>query len=165
MHPLIDPGLGLVFWMTITFILVLFILTKFAWKPILKALKERESSIEDALNSAQKAKLEIQKSQAENQRILEEARVERDKVLKEAQATATSIINQAKDKAGDEAAKQLENARLSIQSEKNAALTEIRNLVGNLSVDIAEKIVKKELQSDSSNQALVQQYLNEAKLN
>ena len=162
---LIQPGLGLMFWMTITFGLVLFVLTKFAWKPILKALKERENSIEDALNSAQKAKLEIQKSQLENQRILEEARVERDKVLKDAQATANSIINQAKDKAGDEAAKQLESARLSIQSEKNAALTEIRNLVGNLSVDIAEKIVRKELQSESSNQALVQQYLNEAKLN
>ena len=153
------------FWMTVTFGLVLFVLTKFAWKPILKALKERESSIENALNSAEKAKLEIQKSQAENQRILEEARVERDKVLKDAQTTANSIINQAKEKAGDEAAKQLENARLSIQSEKNAALTEIRNLVGTLSVDIAEKIVKKELQSDSSNQALIQQYLNEAKLN
>jgi len=162
---LIQPGLGLMFWMTVTFGLVLFVLTKFAWKPILKALKERESSIENALNSAEKAKLEIQKSQAENQRILEEARVERDKVLKDAQTTANSIINQAKEKAGDEAAKQLENARLSIQSEKNAALTEIRNLVGTLSVDIAEKIVKKELQSDSSNQALIQQYLNEAKLN
>ncbi len=153
------------FWMTVTFGLVLFVLTKFAWKPILKALKERESSIEDALNSAQKAKLEIQKTQAENQRILDEARIERDKVLKDAQATANSIINQAKEKAGDEASKQLESARLSIQSEKNAALTEIRNLVGNLSVDIAEKIVRKELQSESSNQALVQQYLNEAKLN
>ena len=153
------------FWMTVTFGLVLFVLTKFAWKPILKALKERESSIEDALNSAQKAKLEIQKSQAENQRILDEARLERDKVLKEAQLTANSIINQAKEKALDEAAKQMDSARLSIQSEKNAALTEIRNLVGNLSVDIAEKIVKKELQSDASNKALVQQYLNEAKLN
>lgn len=162
---LIQPGLGLMFWMTVTFGLVLFVLTKFAWKPILKALKERESSIEDALNSAQKAKLEIQKTQAENQRILDEARIERDKVLKDAQATANSIINQAKEKAGDEASKQLESARLSIQSEKNAALTEIRNLVGNLSVDIAEKIVRKELQSESSNQALVQQYLNEAKLN
>jgi len=162
---LIQPGLGLMFWMTVTFGLVLFVLTKFAWKPILKALKERESSIEDALNSAQKAKLEIQKSQAENQRILDEARLERDKVLKEAQLTANSIINQAKEKALDEAAKQMDSARLSIQSEKNAALTEIRNLVGNLSVDIAEKIVKKELQSDASNKALVQQYLNEAKLN
>lgn len=162
---LIQPGLGLVFWMTVTFSLVLFILTKFAWKPILKALKERESSIEDALNSAIKAKEEIQKSQAENQRILDEARQERDKILKEAQATAASVVAQAKDKASEEAAKQLENARLSIQNEKAAALTEIKNLVGSLSVQIAEQIVKKELKDESSNQALIQQYLNEAKLN
>lgn len=162
---LIQPGLGLVFWMTVTFSLLLFILTKFAWKPILTALKEREQSIETALNSAENAKQEILKSQAENQRILDEARLERDKVLKEAQATASAIINDAKDKANTEGAKLLENARLSIQNEKAAALTEIKNLVGTLSVDIAEKMVKKELKDDSSNQALIQQYLNEAKLN
>lgn len=162
---LIQPGLGLVFWMTVTFSLLLFILTKFAWKPILTALKEREQSIETALNSAENAKQEILKSQAENQRILDEARLERDKVLKEAQATASSIINEAKDKANAEGAKLLENARLSIQNEKAAALTEIKNLVGTLSVDIAEKMVKKELKDTSSNQALIQQYLNEAKLN
>lgn len=162
---LIQPGLGLVFWMTVTFSLLLFILTKFAWKPILKALKEREHSIETALNSAEKAKQDILKSQAENQRILDEARLERDKVLKDAQATASAIINEAKDKANTEGAKLLENARLSIQNEKAAALTEIKNLVGTLSVEIAEKMVKKELNDDSSNQALIQQYLNEAKLN
>jgi F-type H+-transporting ATPase subunit b len=162
---LIQPGLGLVFWMTVTFSLLLFILTKFAWKPILKALKEREHSIETALNSAEKAKQDILKSQAENQRILDEARLERDKVLKDAQATASAIINEAKDKANTEGAKLLENARLSIQNEKAAALTEIKNLVGTLSVEIAEKMVKKELKDDSSNQALIQQYLNEAKLN
>lgn len=162
---LIQPGLGLVFWMTVTFSLLLFILTKFAWKPILKALKEREDSITTALNSAEKAKQEILNSQAENQRILDEARLERDKVLKDAQATASAIINEAKDKANTEGAKLLENARLSIQNEKAAALTEIKNLVGTLSVEIAEKMVKKELKDESSNQALIQQYLNEAKLN
>lgn len=162
---LIQPGLGLVFWMTVTFSLLLFILTKFAWKPILKALKEREDSITTALNSAEKAKQEILNSQAENQRILDEARLERDKVLKDAQATASAIINEAKDKANSEGAKLLENARLSIQNEKAAALTEIKNLVGTLSVEIAEKMVKKELKDASSNQALIQEYLNEAKLN
>jgi F-type H+-transporting ATPase subunit b len=162
---LIQPGLGLVFWMTVTFSLVLFILTKFAWKPILKALKEREETIETALNSAQKAREEIQKSQAENQRILDEARLERDKVLKDAQVTAHNIINEAKEKAHAEGAKELENARFSIQNEKAAALTEIKNLVGILSVQIAEQMVKKELKDDSSNQTLIQQYLNEVKLN
>ncbi|HAR20858.1 MAG TPA: ATP synthase F0 subunit B [Cytophagales bacterium] len=162
---LIQPGLGLVFWMTVTFSLVLFILTKFAWKPILKALKEREDTIENALNSAEKAKQEIQKSQAENQRILDEARLERDKVLKEAQATANNIINEAKEKANSEGAKLLDNARTSIQTEKAAALTEIKNLVGTLSVQIAEQMLKKELNNDSSNLALIQQYLNDAKLN
>jgi len=162
---LIQPGLGLVFWMTVTFSLVLFILTKFAWKPILKALKEREDTIENALNSAEKAKQEIQKSQAENQRILDEARLERDKVLKEAQATANNIINEAKERANSEGAKLLDNARTSIQTEKAAALTEIKNLVGTLSVQIAEQMLKKELNNDSSNLALIQQYLNDAKLN
>ncbi len=162
---LIQPGLGLIFWMTVTFSLVLFVLSKFAWKPILGAIKERETSIENALHSAEKAKQEMQKLQADNQRLLDEARLERDKILKEAQATANSLINQAKDKASEDANKLLENARQSIQNEKAAALTEIKNLVGSLSVQIAEQIIKKELKDDASQQALVQTYLNEAKLN
>jgi len=162
---LIQPGLGLVFWMTVTFSLVLFILSKFAWKPILAAIKERESSIESALNAAQKAKEDMEKQTAENQRLLDEARLERDKILKDAQTVANSVISQAKEKAGEEASKLLDSARAAIQTEKNAALTEIKNLVGTLSVDIAEKIVKKELKSDESQKALVNTYLNEAKLN
>jgi len=162
---LIQPGLGLVFWMTVTFSLVLFILSKFAWKPILTAIKERETSIETALNAAQKAKDDMEKQTAENQRLLDEARLERDKILKDAQTAANLVINQAKEKAGEEAAKMLDSARAAIQTEKGAALTEIRNLVGNLSVDIAEKIVKKELQSDEAQKTLVNKYLNDAKLN
>jgi F-type H+-transporting ATPase subunit b len=162
---LIQPGLGLVFWMTVTFSLVLFILSKFAWKPILSAIKEREQSIENALNSAEKAKEEMQQQQAANQRLLDEARLERDKILKDAQTAANLVIGQAKDKASEEATKLLENTRLAIQTEKSAALTEIKNLVGNLSVQIAEQIVKKELKDDGSQQSLVQTYLQEAKLN
>ena len=162
---LVTPSLGLVVWTSVIFLTVLFILSKYAWKPIVQALNEREQFISESLSAAQKAKAEMAQLKSENENLLQQARIERDKVLKDAQATANNIINQAKDKAGDEAAKQLDSARLIIQSEKNAALTEIRNLVGNLSVEIAEKIVRKELQTESSNQALVQQYLNEAKLN
>lgn len=162
---LIQPGLGLIFWMTVTFGIVLFILSKFAWKPILSAIKEREQSIENALNSAQKAKDEMQKLQSENQRLLDEARQERDKILKEAQATANAVIGQAKDKASEEATKLLDNARQAIQTEKAAALTEIKNLVGTLSVNIAEQIIKKELNNDASQKSLVQSYINETNLN
>lgn len=162
---LIQPGLGLVFWMTVTFSLVLFILSKFAWKPILTAIKERETSIESALNAAQEAKENMEKQTAENKRLLDEARLERDQILKDAQGVANSLISQAKEKAGEEASRLLDNARAAIQTEKAAALTEIKSLVGTLSVDIAEKIVKKELQSDEAQKSLVSTYLNEAKLN
>jgi F-type H+-transporting ATPase subunit b len=162
---LITPGLGLIFWMTVTFSLVLFVLSKFAWKPILGAIKEREQSIENALSSAQKAKEEMEKLQSDNVRLLDEARLERDQILKAAQTSANTLISQAKEKASEDANQLIENARLAIQNEKAAALTEIKNLVGNLSIQIAEQIIKKELKEDSSQQSLVQTYLNEAKLN
>lgn len=162
---LITPGLGLVVWTTVIFLTVLFVLSKFAWKPIVSALKEREEFIENALSSAEKAKSEMAQLKADNEKLLQEARLERDKMLKEAQSTATNIINEAKEKASAEGARLVENARLQIVNEKNAAMTEIKNLVASTSVHIAELILKKNLSNDASQKELVEQYIKETKLN
>lgn len=162
---LILPSFGLVFWMTLTFLIVFFILKKFAWKPILKALGDREKSIQDALDSAEKAKEEMAKLQANNEKILQEARNERDKLLKEARETKDSIIAEAKTKAQSEAEKIMQSARESIQSEKNAAIVELKNQVATLSIDIAEKIIKSELSSDEKQKALVKNLLNDVNVN
>lgn len=158
---LITPGLGLVFWMTVTFSIVLFLLTKFAWKPILSALKEREDSIDSALSAAKKAKEDLENLQADNQRLLDEARVERDKMMKEAQATAQAIIQKAKDTASEEGAKELQAAKSAIQLEKQSALKEIEILAGSLSLQIAEKLLRKNLDNKEAQEALIQQYLKE----
>lgn len=158
---LIKPGLGLLFWMTVTFSIVLFLLSKFAWKPILQALKEREDSIDSALSAAKKAKDDLEKLQSDNQKLLEEARVERDKILREAQATAQGLIQKAKDTASEEAAKELTSAKAAIQLEKQAALKEIENLAGALSIQIAEKLLRKNLENKDAQEALIKQYLNE----
>lgn len=162
---LITPGLGLVVWTTVIFLSVLFVLSKFAWKPIVLALKEREEFIENALSSAEQAKLEMSKLKADNEVLLQEARIERDKILKEAQITSSALINEAKEKASAEANRLVENARLQINNEKNAALTEIQNVVGETSVLIAELILKQKLSNDDSQKDLVQQYLKESKFN
>lgn len=158
---LITPGLGLVFWMTVTFSIVLFLLTKFAWKPILNALKEREDSIDSALSAAKKAKEDLENLQADNQRLLDEARVERDKLMKEAQATAQAIVQKAKEAASEEGAKELQAAKSAIQLEKQSALKEIEILAGSLSLQIAEKLLRKNLDNKEAQEALIQQYLKE----
>ena len=162
---LITPEFGLLFWQLIIFSIVLFLLAKFAWKPITGALHEREDHIAEALNAAEKAKEEMKNLQAANEKLLQEARVERDKMMKEAQVTATSIINEAKEKASAESTRLVEAARTAINSEKQAALTEVRNQAGSLSIMIAEKLLKKELTDSKAQQELVSDYLKEAKLN
>jgi len=158
---LITPGLGLIFWMTVTFSIVLFLLSKFAWKPILKALKEREDSIDSALSAAKKAKEDLENLQSDNQRLLDEARAEREKLTREAQATAQAIIQKAKDAASEEGAKELNAAKAAIQLEKQAALKEIEILAGSLSLQIAEKLLRKNLDNKEAQEALIKQYLNE----
>jgi len=162
---LITPGLGLLVWTTVIFLSVLFILSKFAWKPIVSALKEREEFIENALSSAEKAKAEMAQLKADNELLLQEARLERDKMMKEAQTASANIINEAKDKANIEAARLVESARQQINNEKNAALAEIKNVVAETSVRIAEIILKKSLANDASQKELVEKYLSESKLN
>jgi F-type H+-transporting ATPase subunit b len=162
---LIVPSIGLIFWMTLTFLVVFFLLKKMAWKPILKSLKERETSIQDALDSAEKAKAEMQALKASNEAILMEARNERDKLLKEARETKESIIGEAKAASQKEAEKIMQSARESIQSEKMAAIDEMKSQVAKLSLEIAEKILRTELSSDEKQKALVDTLLNEVTLN
>jgi F-type H+-transporting ATPase subunit b len=162
---LVKPGIGLIFWMTITFSILLFLLTKFAWKPIVNALREREASIEDALNSAVKAKEEMAALSASNEKMLAEARQERDKLLREARETKDAIISEAKTKAGIEAERLMTLARQSINNEKVAALHELKNQVASMSIEIAEKIIRHELANDEKQKALMSNLLKEVTLN
>lgn len=156
---------GLIFWMSLTFLTVLFILAKFAWKPIMKAIKERETSIENALKSAENAKAEMNNLKAENERILAEARNERDKLMKEAREIREQMISEAKNKAKAEGDKLLAIARESIQNEKMAAITDLKNQVAQLSIDIAEKILARELADENKQKELIGNLLKEVKLN
>ncbi|HMR47040.1 MAG TPA: F0F1 ATP synthase subunit B [Bacteroidia bacterium] len=162
---LLKPAFGLTFWMVLGFLIVLFLLTKFAWKPILNALNERDKSIEDALNAAIKAKDEMANLKADNEKLLAEARQERDKILKEARVTKDNIINEARDKATAEADRLLTLAREGIHNEKMAAITDLKNQVALLSVEIAEKIMKQQLADDGKQKALVADLLKDVKMN
>ena len=162
---MIEPGIGLLFWMTLTFIILLFLLAKFAWKPILNAVNDREVTIIDALNQAKLAKQEMTQLKEDNERILREARAERDGILKEARDMKDKIVNQAKDSAKVEGEKMMEAARQSIQTEKNAAMADIKTQIGTLSVSIAENILKEKLDNDGAQNALVENILNKSNLN
>ncbi|ROI13736.1 F0F1 ATP synthase subunit B [Epilithonimonas hominis] len=162
---MIEPGIGLLFWMTLTFIILLFLLAKFAWKPILNAVNDREVTIIDALNQAKLAKQEMAQLKEDNERILREARAERDGILKEAREMKDKIVNEAKDSAKVEGEKMIAAARQSIQSEKNAAMADIKTQIGTLSVNIAESILKEKLNNDGAQNALVENILNKSNLN
>ena len=162
---LITPSIGLVFWTTIVFVLLIILLTKFAWKPILATIKERENSIEQALNAAENAKKEMQKLQADNEKFLRDARAERDLLLKEARDAKEAMIAEAKGKATAEADKIIKQARETINMEKLAAINELKISVGTLAVEIAEKIIKEQLSSDDKQKSLVSNLLQEANLN
>jgi F-type H+-transporting ATPase subunit b len=162
---LINPGFGLIFWMTLAFLIVFFILKKFAWKPILASLKEREDSIEDALKSAEEAKKEMATLKAANEELLREAREERDAMLTDARKIKEQIIAEARDKASKEAGIIVENAREQINSEKQAALTELKNLIATYSIEIAEKVLQEELSDKKKQQAYVDKLLKEIQLN
>jgi F-type H+-transporting ATPase subunit b len=159
---LIEFSYGLIFWMTVSFLAVLFILRKFAWKPILGALSEREQSIEDALSEAKKARAEIAAMNARNEDLMREAREEREVLLKEARDIRDKEIAEAKDKAKVEATAMLERARAEIRNERNAAVADIKMLVGELSVEIAEKLLREKLADDAAQRALVDRMLKEA---
>ena len=162
---LVKPSIGLIFWMIISFSIILFLLKKFAWKPILGMIKEREESIESALAAAENAKLEMKALQANNERILVQARAERDQLLKDARDIREQMIAEAKGLATKEGERLLKSARENIQNEKMAAITELKNQVASLSIDIAEKILKSELSSEEKQTSLVNTFLKDINLN
>jgi F-type H+-transporting ATPase subunit b len=162
---LVTPGLGLIVWMFISFGLVFFILSKFAWPIIIKALKDREKYIADSLDSANKAKEEMSKLLTDNQKILEEAKLERNKLILEGKEYKDSLINEAKQAAEKEAEKIMIAAREAIEKQKNAAIEEMKNQLIHLSVEIAEKVLKKQLENKNAQQQYISDLLKEAKIN
>lgn len=162
---LIKPEIGLIFWMSISFLIVLFILGKFAWPMILKALKEREESIANALDSARKAREEMASLNADNEKLIQQARAERDLLLKEARDTRDSIVAEAKNKAQAEANKIMTQMRETINNEKMSALTELKNQVAAMSIEIAEKIIRHELSNDDKQKALMDNLIKDISLN
>ena len=162
---LVTPGIGMIFWSTLFFLVLLFILGKFAWPAILSAVKARNESIRQALDAANKAKEEMVQLQADNEKILAEAKAERDALLREAKDVKDKLIADAKDKAGEEAKKLVKSAREAIRAEKAAALNEMKEQMANLSVDIAEQILRAKLGESKAQKELVDKLINEADLN
>ena len=162
---LITPQLGLLFWQTVLFLLLLFILTKFAWKPIMSGLREREDSIESALRMADQAKIEMQQLKAGNEKLLADARQERDRMMQEATVMVNQFRETEKVKAVEEANRITQQAREAIQTEKNAALAEVKNTAAQLSLTIAERILRRELADPAAQTQLVDSYLKDVKLN
>jgi len=157
-------SLGLFFWQSLIFVGLFFLPKKFAWKPILDAVNERETSIKDALASAEAARNEMESLQSDNQRILKEARAEKETLLKEARITRSELINGAKEEAQMEAQKILAQAQEAIQNEKRAAVIELREQVGSIAMEIAEKVLQKELESNDKQLQLVEQLLKDTNL-
>ena len=162
---LVTPEIGLIFWTTIVFLLLLIVLKKYAWQSILAAVDERNKSIEDALKAADKAKKEMLALNTDNERILTEAKKERDALLKEGREIKDNIIAEAKDKAKIESDKILITAKEQINNEKMKAITELKNQVAEMSTDIAEKILKSELSDKNKQKELIAEALKSNKLN
>ena len=158
-------SLGLFFWQAVLFIALVLLLKKYAWKPILDSVNEREEGIKNALDSAEKAKLEMENLQADNQKLLKEARAEREAMLKDARDMKNKMIEDAKDEAKQAAGKLISQAQVSIETEKKAAIAELKSQVANLSIEIAEKVVQDELSNKGKQEKLVESMLGDAKLN
>ncbi|WDF56244.1 F0F1 ATP synthase subunit B [Mucilaginibacter sp. KACC 22063] len=162
---LLNDHLGFVVWSTVAFVLLLILLGKFAWKPIMAAITERERSIEDALLKAEAAKEEMARLTNENEQLLKEARAERDLILREARQMKDQIVNEAKDAAQEEGARMIEKARLEINSQKAVALAAVKSQVAELSIEIAEKVLRKQFQNKTEQDALVADLLRDVKVN
>lgn len=162
---LVTPGIGLIFWTTVVFLLLVGILGKFAWKPILNAIKTREEGIEKALGAAESALRDMRELKSNNEKMLAEARNERDALMKEAREVKEGIIAEAKSKAQKDADRILATAREQIVNEKNAAVAELKNQVASLSIEIAEKILRSDLSTDEKQKALVTNLMKDVNLN
>jgi F-type H+-transporting ATPase subunit b len=162
---LVTPQIGLVFWTTVSFLILLFILGKYAWKPILASVTEREQSIEAALSRAEAAKEEMARLTNENEALLKEARIERDNILREAKKVKDQIISEAKESANKEGARLIEKARIEIDNQTAIALMQVKDQVASLSIEIAEKILQKQFEDKGKQDALVADLLKQVKLN
>jgi F-type H+-transporting ATPase subunit b len=162
---LITPGIGMIFWSTLFFLVLLFILGRFAWPAILAAVAARNESIRRALDAAEKAKEEMTQLKADNEKILAEAKNERDALLKEAKLVKDKMIAEARGKAEEESKKLIQGAREAISTEKAAAINEMKERMATLSVDIAEKILRMKLEESKAQKELVNKLIKEADLN
>ena len=162
---LLLPDYGLLFWMLLSFSIVLFILRKFAWKPILKVLKDRDETIAKSIDSAKQAKEEMERLHEDNKKILAEARRERDKLLKNATDTKNKIIRQAEEEAKTKANQIMQDTHLEIENQKQKIISEIKKEVAELSINIAEKIIKKELQPENKQKMYINELIDEIQLN
>ena len=160
---LVTPAIGLIFWTTVVFTLLVLLLKKFAWKPILSAVDERNQSIKNSLAQAEKARNEMSELTANNEKIIAQAKVDRDVILKEARDMKNEIISEAKDKASKEAEKLVSTAKEQILNEKMKAITELKNHVADLSIEMAEKILSSELSDVAKQKELVNKALKESK--
>jgi F-type H+-transporting ATPase subunit b len=162
---LVTPGIGLIFWMLVSFSLVLFVLGKYAWGPIMKGIHQREDSIEKALEAANEAKKEMLQLKAGNEQLLRDAKDERDALMRDARKVREAILEEARQKANEEAARIMENARENIQFEKMAAINELKNQIATISIEIAEKVIGKELENKKAQQELTEKLLKDVKIN
>lgn len=162
---LVTPGIGMIFWTTVFFLILLFILGKFAWPAILSAISARNESIRKALDSAEKAREEMTQLQSDNEKILAEAKAERDAMMREARDVKDEIIAEARQKAGAEASKMIQNAKEAIRAEKTAAISEMKVQMAILSVEIAEKILLEKLSNDKAQKDLVNKLVDDIDLN
>ena len=162
---LLTPAVGTIFWGTIVFVILMLLLAKFAWKPMLTAVKDREQNIADSLELADKTKNEMIQLQAQNENLLKEARVERDNIIKEANEAGKRLVVEAKDIAKEEANNKIADATKAITNEKNAAMAEIKTHIAVLSLEIAEKIIKGQLSSDDRQKTLANQLAEDINLN
>lgn len=162
---LLTPGTGLIIWQLIIFVALVFLLSKLAWKPIINSLKEREGSIQNALDTAERARAEMAQLKSDNEKLLKEARIERDNMLKEAREVANKMRDDATADAKKSADKIINEARAAINVEKEAAMRDVRAQVALFSLDIAEKLMRKNLSSDKEQKNLVEGFINDLKLN
>jgi len=162
---LLIPSFGLIIWTLLAFLIVFFILKKFAWKPILNSLKERETSIAESLSTAEKVRAEMAQLKSENEALLAKAREERGQILKEARDVKDRIITEAKEQAKVEANKIITDAQAAIQQQKMAALTDVKNQVGMMVIEVSEKVLRRELSNKEEQEKYVRQLANDVKLN
>lgn len=162
---LLTPGVGLIIWQIIVFVLLFLLLTKLAWKPIINSLKDRERSIQDALDTAEKARLEMSQLKSDNEKLLKEAREERDRILREARQVSIKMREEAQHEAKKTSDKIVEDARAAINIEKQAAMKEVKVQVAMFSLEIAEKLMKKNLSGDKAQKDLVETYVKDLKVN